>query len=663
MRGIMAAFCMMAGLTAFSTEACSQEAIVWSVQDRYRLFDQADTEAKGRIEALLTSLKALPGDKPETTLGRNGAAMLKTLSGVQAQSLRRSNWSPTERRYGPNYLYPDVYRIVVSLPGEPASAVCRWQVDQEAPLPPAPCGAPAPLALRATTEGPDQGARATVSVQVIGSGRLITQSIVIEDRLIVAVGDSFIAGEGNPDVPADFSALAPSAAQKTIRWPAGGEKTLDKVTIAQWWDEPCHRSLLSWPVLATLHQAAQDPHAAVTLVHLGCSGATTPEIWNKGQKDLPGCGEDVPKGERRTCPPESAAVAQLDALEAMLNRRAQPRRIDKLLMSSGGNDVGFAGVITYAVVPPNGYGLGPLTPAMMAHDLKPVCPYDKEGIRVLRRFCLKLLNNTPTAETRLRSLPANYRDASQAFGKLSLGRNDIYQLSYPNLLYDENGELCQHALLEIDIDEIPAWRPGLKRREEDYLGRHYDRRRPFGFEALQVLVPGWFDTGKRWSFQFAHPAGKTCPSPKTATDSEVCKALWVWTQLNAAIEDADDQQLWTVVKTHVERTKKHGWCVTSPGHPLALPLAMNAGGSGMIVWGRNDHPGPKVDQTGWPQIQDPYPLGDGRWFRTANDSFLTQYGGFGRIHQGTIHPTYAAHLAYAAALLESPYGKPAAADR
>src|SRR5205814_2064277 len=45
----------------------------------------------------------------------------------------------------------------------------------------------------------------TVSVSSLPDGRELTETVVVEDVFVVAMGDSFMSGESNPDRPVSFS--------------------------------------------------------------------------------------------------------------------------------------------------------------------------------------------------------------------------------------------------------------------------------------------------------------------------------------------------------------------------------------------------------------------------------------------------------------------------
>jgi hypothetical protein len=74
--------------------------------------------------------------------------------------------------------------------------------------------------------------------------------VVVQDFLIVAIGDSVASGEGNP-------------ANRSFTDPA-------------WENKRCHRSSFAGVARAAALAESADPKSSVTFVHLACSGATVP---------------------------------------------------------------------------------------------------------------------------------------------------------------------------------------------------------------------------------------------------------------------------------------------------------------------------------------------------------------------------------------------------
>lgn len=647
-------------LAALSASSALAEPIEWTVVNRYRLFDAATTSRP----AVTTLLETLAANRAQgRPLAESYASILQTLHGSQAADLRASNWSATSRTYDADYLYPEKYQIEARLI-EAVPGACIWRVDGVA-VATEPCTETVALELAAGALGDGWGARGDVEV-LRENATPVRQTIVLRDLLIVAMGDSFISGEGNPDVPADLSRLEPSRARRTVNWPGDLDPAIHDVDIAEWWDEPCHRTLLSWPVTTTLVWAAEDAHRAVTLVHTGCSGAKVQDGLRGRQPDLPGC----PEGglPLRNCAADRKETrSQLDQTAALIGDRGRP--IDRVLLSIGGNDIGFVGVIAFAMVPPNGYVLPDSIVGPIGREAGVVCP-DREVHNLLLTAC----GNRPTAADRLADvLPAAYSALKNDLVAMGVTPDKVVQTSYPDILHDEGGGFCQHAWTSDFLDEWSG-DPGLAARQRAYAASHPAAVVPAGFEATQATIEPLFRGVKRWAWQFDADPGFSCKAelPTPSRDlyrdgSDVCGAFRTWTGLNRAVaENGARSPGWAIVSGHLEETNGHGWCRGDERYPLDLvvagrrPLDLRFWDRPYDRWvfdrdGNDRTPGLDAAALAGPGAYDPYDFDQPRWFRTSVDSFRTQFGGPRRLIQGTFHPTFRTHIAYAQAVLnESP---------
>jgi hypothetical protein len=154
------------------------------------------------------------------------------------------------------------------------------------------------------------------------------QTVTVKDKLIVAIGDSYGSGEGNPDKPQTYE-------YRTYPDPLSGMQVRYVVKERpKWADQRCHRSSYAGPAQAARDLEYADPHSSVTFVFLACSGAgiqsgllgTYPGIEDPGGDPLP---------------------AQLDKVHELVG----DHQIDALVMSAGGNDGGFADVLQLCLDP------------------------------------------------------------------------------------------------------------------------------------------------------------------------------------------------------------------------------------------------------------------------------------------------------------------------
>lgn len=614
-------------LAAMSAEG---DAVAWRLRDRFRLFDHADPAARARVEAALEALAARPGDKASDAIRPHYDLLLATLAGPDADSLRRSNWrwsrtteSAEARRYERGYIYPQTYTIEARWPA--GQGDCQWSVDGR-PGPLAPCDTPVELSVNA---GPHEGRwRGFGELGVTdGQGRATAVTVDIADRLVVAMGDSFSSGEGNPDVPSVISSAIPAGPEfERPDW-LESEAARPWVERATWWDEPCHRSLLSWPVLASFWLASRDDRSAVTLVHVGCSGAEENDGLNIAQRKLPGGGDE--------------RASQADQVRSLL-AEGPGRPIDNVLMSLGGNDVGFVPVIKYAVLPPNDYGLGPLDvlAALAVGGFGGAIPPYAE------RDALPLWAMGPwrrSAEERLDELPVRLARAADTFEDLGVAPDRVTHAAYPDILRNGQAEFCRTVLTTTMLEEHPADSP--YRIRETAWRAAAPQNELGGFEALLTELPWFAKLRSNWNFQFQYypdRGSEGCdPEVTSPEDSEVCKAHWVWTSLNSEVQRSRTERGWRVADAQITSARGHGWCV-SPVDTLRMPVSERVDG-------------------GWrwspeaPSAFQPYREDLGRWFRTTNDSVRTQWVSPDNMIGGTIHPTYNMHIAYAEAVADEAF--------
>ena len=170
----------------------------------------------------------------------------------------------------------------------------RWEVDGTVIE-----GGPNPCEV--TYEFPKEGKYKVTLLKVDRDRQVLsenTQTVTVEDVLIVSLGDSIASGEGAP--------------QKSTRG-------------SVWQDSmDCHRSSLAGPALAAKALEDASRKTSVTFVHLACTGATMGTYPDR--KDVHG--EPVPP---------RLISEQIDDM-AILTRG---RKVDSVMLSIGANDIGF----------------------------------------------------------------------------------------------------------------------------------------------------------------------------------------------------------------------------------------------------------------------------------------------------------------------------------
>jgi hypothetical protein len=240
---------------------------------------------------------------------------------------------------------------------------------------------------------------------------------------------------------------------------------------ARWLSRDCHRSQYGYPFRVAIELALENRHRSVTLASFTCSGAEVAE----------GLFGDLDPREGATEIPGGKVRAQLDQLADLMCRGARSqtasyvlpvysrgstqvslqkiskswcppqlrkRPIDVLLMSIGGNDVGFGALAAFALTE----NLG---------DLAPIVAFAGGSMRFGPQVSRVYLN---VFDQRMKAL----RDAlHDGFGVVPAR---VVQSSYEPIQYDETGGLCG-AQPTLGMDVHPGLRLDRRRMQEtaDFL--------------------------------------------------------------------------------------------------------------------------------------------------------------------------------------------------
>ena len=657
-------------------ECTDEPAITWKVEGG---FATLRPEAAMRGDALLDAIaqaggRMRPGkadtssayDDIVTTLvdeGRGGAPLYKL-----------TWWDRAQERYilSKDTLRPASVTIRTRF-AQGGQGTCVWSVDGVAAA--ARRCDDAQLTLR---RGSDE-LRSTISVRA-ANGAAATGCAAVTERLVVGLGDSYASGEGNPDRPTLWAAI-PGVAAPSVTMPADRNgRRRDRLGLwdrrpdgplasapveadAQWWDNACHRSLLSQQALAAMAHAAADRHRRVMFLSFACSGATVFDGVAGSRLDAPGALR--PGGLGAASPAlrlsqieqlvdalcaERGEVARFDVpelaptwrrLRIRGERPREPRfvrvprcrryhvRPDALLLSVGGNDVGFGGVGVWALLPPKG---------RLAIDVVPTINKVFGGGAVKGGFGLVCPGHRSEKRCNLNTdrlvgeLPAMLGLLDGALATAGLGTTPVkLHASYPLLTRAEDGTVrgCFGDELGGELYEMlnEPWLPA------------------YGVVLAQRVRTDWLG---RWSFGIQ-------TSEMRIINREVLAPL------NAAIAGHAG---WSVVSP-TEMPRTNGIC--SADGELATLLQQGAP-AGRVR-------GPLLRQFGWPRFVDggwsddrpspttwrPYAVRS-RWVRTVTDAALTQSvldggtaaprlrTGNDRLSEGLsggLHPSLAMHAAIA----------------
>jgi hypothetical protein len=355
--------------------------IDWRVENPFRFFaDAKDTEVHR------ATYLALSDEQRENApvLAAEHALARRHEAGWAETMYKKTCWSAGSNRHvcpdKSDYVNPQRHRVVARLKGlsEP-SVECRWITSELGGSAGAESAVVRPCGEPMTFAAPYPSGLA-VRVEVGGVFVAATE-IKVRDIFVVGIGDSFGSGEGNPDVPVRFSP------ERTVEYGKGGgpddlsgyparvgpwKQIGDSAFVdgnARWLDQACHRSLYSYQLRAALELAVEDPHRAVTYTGFACSGAEV--TWGlflryKGNEWVPhppdlsqvSAAADAQCGKREApiqdMPEAFHMHGVIPELQGGLTLSKCPaeqaRKIDLVLMSVGGNDIGFARLVANAVL-------------------------------------------------------------------------------------------------------------------------------------------------------------------------------------------------------------------------------------------------------------------------------------------------------------------------
>ncbi len=364
------------------TLAKANGSIDWRVENSFRLFLNPE-HSKAQID-LYRSLSDEEKKTPVLSMERKLAE--NNQGGWAEEIFTQTCWDNTRNRYrfcrgkGVDYINPKIHKVLIRYTGSfvPTDR-CEWvfiaggkgsrrgRVHRQAAL----CGDEVGFDIPFP-----KGGRVHVSINGI---KKANKHVRVIDIFIVGLGDSFGSGEGNPDDPVKFTDdqsadygldpnKRPMKGYPTRRgdWEKVGDAAFLR-EAARWQSRACHRSLYSYQLRTALQLAIDDPHRAVTFAGFACSGSEITiglflrykgNEWDKHPPQLPqlsyvseelcGKGTSTPKDYTSGY----TQLGKLPELQNMvLNKCYKPRRkIDLLLVSIGGNDVGFSSLVANAIM-------------------------------------------------------------------------------------------------------------------------------------------------------------------------------------------------------------------------------------------------------------------------------------------------------------------------
>lgn len=390
------------------------------------------------------------------------------------------------------------------------------------------------------------------SVRSLSDGRASSTNILVRDIKIVAFGDSFSAGEGNPHT----------------QWRSWHVRKRP----ATWLDPRCHRSLLSGPSLTAAYLARQNPHLSVTFLHYACSGASiydgvvTPwsllETAQRANRRYIDRGYDLaeipPSQVAASLGPYDIAPSQIDMAIRDLTRKEGLITPDIVLLSVGGNDVGFAKIVNSLA---NRWDVDPDLRPTPENDDRAVLTFDDAEWKIAdpRAPCAEIAGKRPSlvkcmgqrvsarSEQMLHNKapekPAGFDVVAQQLARLDVAPSAIYVTAYPNFVIRE-----RHDETARTADDASSG---------DVVGCN---DQPFDGRAALVPVVGTWVPRLGLRGRDAILAGDEFMTP-----------------INGAIAGAADRHHWNFVDGHLARDGGHGYCARRRYHNTLLDSHWNQG--------------------------------------------------------------------------------------
>jgi hypothetical protein len=705
-------------LTPGLAQAQSSPKIEWEVYNRFRFYKDPQI-FRNYLAAAESTKSAGPG---AWVLATEDALQAKTESqprGWAAANFLRPHsfcWNSGSSLYNncgseSDYILPKTIAILAKVTGDQTrvSGMCAWALQT-------PDGSKKPISGECTGANidlPYAGEATQASKLCIATKPNATDCVAgidpvdvkIRDYLIVGMGDSFGAGVGNPDIPAQMEAdgqndlsfytiysvpwqhaFSGAATERRRYLPvrrglnggSGGDGQ------AQWLDMRCFRSQYGPQFRAALQLATALKHNSVTYIDLACNGATVLQGllstkpldlgFKPGLPPVPAQFDDAARivCDRRA-PPWSLSVEfqahpsdcsegtlceyknekplALGPLESAtgltLSQSPVPRQIelsgcgddgyrrpiDYVLLSIGGNDIGFA--------------------SLVAQDALLADTFDFDFLRHFLQYALGAIEDRAGAEKRLSFLNHIYTRLNEAFRTLMPMR--------------------EHDLSRILLTAYPLPDRG---KGTSLCGDDKDsaRRADQTMDAINVLggfmMDGEPDPQKKSIVKEVHVAACELDVWRMKWMDEAAGASGSMTEACSGISPGEPASKlpWRYVTGLVDKAWPHGFCAVrnctgGKGSPdcVAERAEMPGFESGPIF----GHPPPT-------QTSIPYDVGQyrpyhtrERWFRTFNDAYLTTSwqatltdpsnvaNALSTLSTSAMHPTAEGYAAIADSLLQA----------
>ena len=275
---------------------------------------------------------------------------------------------------------------------------------------------------------------------------------------------------------------------------------------AQWLSADCHRSQYGYPFRVSMGLALEDRHRAVTFVSLACSGADIAEgLFSErdardeisgpnAQKKTPAqfdqladliCRSDAERSDSATYrlpfyTAGSTSISEQPVTKRWCPPQSRKRPIDVVLLSVGGNDVGFGGLVAYGLTG-------------SASDIAPIAGLVGQQLRFSPAVSEAYLQ---VLDQRMQAVKAALKDG---FG---VDPSRVLQNAYEPIQFDETGNVCG-AQPTLGVDVFPKFRYDTTRTQEvSNFVRELQNRLECMADARRSGCPAGLATGAGTGFHF-----------------------------------------------------------------------------------------------------------------------------------------------------------------
>lgn len=488
---------LVAAITSVSTPASAQAdvKIEWRLENPFRFFKDpkhtqrhfTDFHALSDAEKKSAPVSAVERKRAKETAGRGWAEEMANGNMLGTNTSETPCWF--QRGKCRDYVNPKTFKVSVRVPG--LNAKCTWRYDGNT--------------KGQVTEAKNCSTHKLLEVRsgskiVVKSGNAKGETVAdIEDILVVSMGDSFASGEGNPDKAVSYDSGKEMLfgtddssqgypARKGLKFDINDLSNNDSATRfhearARWLNRGCHRSLYSQHLRAALQLAIADPkqHRSVTFIGVSCTGASIREglleVWSGHE---PADDKEISKISQLSGVSQAICSVEATPVKHKIRDRERTfitcpkgkhRKIDILLLSIGGNDVQFAGMVANSALRNNGL----LDFVLWVGDAD--------------------VKTTPTQAIKLiPRLKADYAVLAEALRKvLYIEEPERVLLSaYPLMGYNERGTICSSGQRGFDATNMYRLDGPKTGKVEAFVETHLHKAMASGASAA------------KWTFVQAH---------------------------------------------------------------------------------------------------------------------------------------------------------------